>query len=98
LSVEIIGEKFSLKSYPELCAFSERAHNDCEALTKIYENATFYRFRCLSVEIVEEKNRQKVIHSQLNLCSLNLSVDDTKSLGIENDRKVAFPMISSLER
>jgi hypothetical protein len=31
---------------------------------KIYENIAFYRFQSLSVEIIEEKNRQKVIHSQ----------------------------------
>jgi hypothetical protein len=31
---------------------------------KIYENVTFYTFRYLSAEIIEEKNREKVIHSQ----------------------------------
>jgi hypothetical protein len=51
----------------------------------------------LSVEIIEEKNRQKVIHSQLRYCSLYLSVEDAKSLEIGNDQKVAFPMISPLE-
>ncbi|MFM7698493.1 MAG: hypothetical protein ACKO5X_07630, partial [Limnohabitans sp.] len=38
---------------------------------KIYENVAFYRFHSLSIEIIEEKNRKKVIHSQFNsACSL----------------------------
>jgi len=37
---------------------------------KIYENITFNRFQSLSVEIIEEKNREKVIHSQfISPCS-----------------------------
>jgi len=37
---------------------------------KIYENVAFNRFQSLSVEIIEEKNRSKVIHSQFFLpCS-----------------------------
>jgi hypothetical protein len=31
---------------------------------KITKNLAFHRFRYLSVEIIEEKNREKVIHSQ----------------------------------
>jgi hypothetical protein len=31
---------------------------------KITKNLAFNRFQCLRVEIIEEKNRQKVIHSQ----------------------------------
>jgi hypothetical protein len=31
---------------------------------KITKNLAFNRFQSLSVEIIEEKNRQKVIHSQ----------------------------------
>jgi hypothetical protein len=37
---------------------------------KITKNITFNRFQSLSVEIIEEKNREKVIHSQFILpCS-----------------------------
>jgi len=37
---------------------------------KITKNATFHRFQTLSVEIIEEKNREKVIHSQfISPCS-----------------------------
>jgi hypothetical protein len=31
---------------------------------KITKNSAFYTFCCLSVEIIEEKKREKVIHSQ----------------------------------
>jgi hypothetical protein len=31
---------------------------------KITKKHAFYTFCCLSVEIIEEKNREKVIHSQ----------------------------------
>jgi hypothetical protein len=51
----------------------------------------------LSVEILEEKNRQKVIHSQLKYSSLYLSVEDPKSVEIGNDLKVAFPMILAFD-
>jgi hypothetical protein len=37
---------------------------------KITKNLAFYTFQCLSVEIIEEKTREKVIHSQFILpCS-----------------------------
>jgi hypothetical protein len=37
---------------------------------KITKNITFNRFQSLSVEIIEEKNREKVIHSQfISPCS-----------------------------
>jgi hypothetical protein len=37
---------------------------------KITKNSTFNRFQGLSIEIIEEKNRQKVIHSQfISHCS-----------------------------
>ena len=42
------------------------AQKECETFAEIYENCTFHTFQSLSVEIVEEKNRQKVIHSQFN--------------------------------
>ena len=33
---------------------------------KITKNVTFNRFQSLRIEIIEEKNREKVIHSQFN--------------------------------
>jgi hypothetical protein len=37
---------------------------------KITKNRSFYRFWALSIEIIEEKTREKVIHSQfISLCS-----------------------------
>eukprot|EP01041_Mallomonas_annulata_P000265 gene264-488_t len=37
---------------------------------KITKNSTFPRFQGLSIEIIEEKNREKVIHSQfISTCS-----------------------------
>jgi hypothetical protein len=37
---------------------------------KITKNVAFYTFQYLSVEIIEEKNREKVIHSQfISPCS-----------------------------
>jgi hypothetical protein len=37
---------------------------------KITKNLAFHRFLGLSIEIIEEKNRGKVIHSQfISLCS-----------------------------
>jgi hypothetical protein len=40
------------------------ALNGCEIRAEIYEKLTFYTFRYLSVEIIEEKTVRKVIHSQ----------------------------------
>jgi hypothetical protein len=43
---------------PQKLSTAQRSYSQ-----KIYENITFYRFQSLSVEIIEEKNREKVIHS-----------------------------------
>jgi hypothetical protein len=40
------------------------ALKECPARGKIYENCAFTIFRCEPIDFIEEKNQQKVIHSQ----------------------------------
>jgi hypothetical protein len=48
-------------------AIANWALKECKNVLKIYENTTFHRFPALRVEIIEEKNSLKVIHSQFIL-------------------------------
>ena len=79
MSVEIISEKFRLKVIQRKYTFPRWALN-VDNCAEIYEKCDFQWFRLLSIEIIEDFFRQKVIHSQLNHWSLNWSTAKPKVL------------------
>jgi hypothetical protein len=53
-----------------LCNLRELSTERVSYPRKITKNRAFYRFWALSIEMIEEKTREKVIHSQfISLCS-----------------------------
>ena len=46
------------------------ALKECEIAAEIYEKHAFTRFRCLSVEIIEENFSEKVIHRKFILSQI----------------------------
>jgi hypothetical protein len=54
------------------------ALNECVDVAQTYENLRFHIFLRLSVEIIEEKNGSKVIHSP---CILDSTQTETRQFG-----------------